>query len=105
MSKNPNITNPSTVCNEARTLSDDSAKASPVLAKITPTERCLIETSIESLILLLDEIDWDPDFEESGDDERSLGWTTDADQISAIAKVWDDEDREDEHDGRESEYG
>jgi hypothetical protein len=42
---------------------------------VTPAMRKRLEATIESLIALMDEIAGDPDLEETGDDEESLGWT------------------------------
>ena len=46
----------------------------PPLVEFRPGMRRLIEDAIESLILLLDEIDGDPDGEDDGSAEPSLGW-------------------------------
>ena len=43
--------------------------AEPIMLEFRPAMRRLIEDSIESLILLLDEIDDDPDLEDSHDRE------------------------------------
>jgi hypothetical protein len=48
--------------------------ATPVFIQFRPGMRRLIEDAIGSLVLLLDEIDGDEDFEEDGSDEPSLGW-------------------------------
>jgi hypothetical protein len=78
----------------------------PQVVVFTSSMRRLIADAIESLILLLDEIDGDPDHEIDDDfegepDEPSLGATDDLDQsiswLSPIGEV----DAEHEHDGRE----
>jgi hypothetical protein len=43
------------------------------IVEITPAMRALIEDAIESLILLLDEIDGDAELEDGGDAEPTLG--------------------------------
>ena len=42
----------------------------------SPTPRQLLEQAVACLIEYLDSADPDPDLEEGGDDEPSLGWAT-----------------------------
>jgi hypothetical protein len=49
--------------------------AKPRAKRIAPTkQRKLLENAIERLVELLDQIDPDPDLEDNGDSEPSLGW-------------------------------
>lgn len=89
----------------------ERADSVPTFVTVTPTMRGLIENVIEDLILLLDEIDGDPDQEdddptEPGEDgEPSLGWTdAEAAHGNRNVSVWD-ADLEEEHDGREPDDG
>ena len=81
----------------------------PQLVVFTPAMRTLIADAIESLILLLDEIDGDVELEdcdpaeESADLEPSLGATADVDQSFAWLATIAETDAEHEHDGRETE--
>jgi hypothetical protein len=83
-------------------------KPEPQIVVFTPAMRTLIADAIESLILLLDEIDGDVDAEdddpaeENGDAEPDLGATHDIDQdLAWRATLAIAVDCEDEHDGRE----
>lgn len=51
----------------------DQPKGTTFLA-VTPSMRLKLATTIENLIALLDEIEGDPDLEETGDLEPSIGW-------------------------------
>jgi hypothetical protein len=52
-----------------------SAASKPKLKRLTANkQRKLVETAIDRLVALLDEIDPDPQFEENGDSEPSLNW-------------------------------
>jgi hypothetical protein len=79
----------------------------PQVVVFTPTMRTLIADAIESLILLLDEIDGDveceadADFEVDPDLEPSLGATHSMDQPIAWRATIGETDAEHEHDGRE----
>lgn len=59
------------------TIANDSrlrARHAPrIFIELTPSMRALVETAIESLLLLLDEIDGDADFEEYPDHEAVGG--------------------------------
>jgi hypothetical protein len=59
-----------------------------------------IERAIERLIALLDLIDGDPDLEDGGDGEPSLGWVMSQSSCPLIhsADAGDDREREDEND-------
>ena len=46
-----------------------------IFLAVTPSMRLRLETTIENLLVLLDEIDGDPDQEDVGDMEPNLGWT------------------------------
>jgi hypothetical protein len=72
---------------------------------VTPGMRKRLEATVESLIALLDEIAGDPDLEEAGDEEPSLGWPE-----RGPAALWKDvpqDDREaddsDDEDGADAE--
>jgi hypothetical protein len=75
----------------------------------TPAMRTLIADAIESLILLLDEIDGDgelgesADFEAEPDMEPSLGAADNVDQSIAWQATIGETDAEQEHDGPEPE--
>ncbi len=58
-----------------------------------PTARAALEQAIEGLIALLDALEPDPDLEENGDDEPSLGWT---DRGPAAIRDSVNDDREEE---------
>src|SRR5450432_580586 len=79
----------------------------PKIVVFTPAMRTLIADAIESLILLLDEIDVDVDAEdddpaeENGDSEPSLGATNGMNQVKAWKLTAGETDAEQEHDGRE----
>ena len=79
----------------------------PQVVVFTPAMRMLIADAIESLILLLDEIDGDAeheqdtDFEGEPDLEPSLGATHGMDQSIAWRATIGETDAEHEHDGRE----
>jgi len=79
----------------------------PQVVLFTPGMRRLIADAIESLILLLDEIDGDAELEEddpaeeTGDAEPSLGATHSMDQRRAWQATIGETDAEQEHDGRE----
>jgi hypothetical protein len=79
----------------------------PQIVVFTPAMRTLIADAIESLILLLDEIDGDveheedADFENEPDIEPSLGATNGLDQEQAWQSEGGEIDVEHEHDGRE----
>jgi hypothetical protein len=65
----PNDPNTTTASNVPPGLAKLRAK------RITPTkQRKLLENTIERLVELLDQIDPDPDLEDNGDREPSLGW-------------------------------
>jgi hypothetical protein len=96
------------------TIAHDRANGAPLFVEFRPSMRSLIEDAVESLLLLLDEIDGDADIEmddppeeddpaEDGGDggEPSLGWTGNGRGHPEIAMRGYDDDREDEHDGRE----
>ena len=82
-------------------------KPEPQIVVFTPAMRTLIADAIESLILLLDEIDGDveheedADFENEPDMEPSLGATNGINQESAWKSTSGEIDVEQEHDGRE----
>jgi hypothetical protein len=79
----------------------------PQIVVFTPGMRALIADAIESLILLLDEIDGDAeheedaDFEAEPDLEPSLGATNSINQVRAWKATIAETDAEQEHDGRE----
>ena len=79
----------------------------PQVITFTPAMRTLVADAIESLILLLDEIDGDAGFEEDdppedcGDSEPSLGATASMNQERAWRATGGGDDAEHEHDGRE----
>jgi hypothetical protein len=79
----------------------------PQVVAFTPAMRRLVAEAIESLILLLDELDSDPEVEVDGSDEEgadlepSLGATADMDQSIAWLATIAATDAEHEHDGRE----
>ena len=79
----------------------------PQVVLFTPGMRRLIADAIESLILLLDEIDGDVELEADGSDEDggdmepSLGATNSIDQVRAWQATIGETDAEQEHDGRE----
>jgi hypothetical protein len=79
----------------------------PQVVVFTPAMRRLIADAIESLILLLDEIDGDAEVEdddpaeEGADLEPSLGAPADIDQSIAWLATIAATDAEQEHDGRE----
>jgi hypothetical protein len=79
----------------------------PQVVVFTPAMRTLIADAIESLILLLDEIDGDAeheqdaDFEGEPDTEPGLGATSAIDQSIAWLASTREIDAEDEHSGRE----
>jgi hypothetical protein len=96
-----------------------------------PSLRGLVENAINGLVLLLDEIDSDPDLEDNQDAEPSLGWSVDGRPgdmssedreldpaetepslgwtagINQASRNWlgGIDDREQEHDGREPSLG
>lgn len=85
-----------------------STRAAPA-AGLPPAFRHLVEEAIECLLLVLDELDGDPDLEEPGDleitrddDEPSLGW---CDKEARTGRYgwhgYSNSDLEAEHDGRE----
>ncbi|MGA2795797.1 MAG: hypothetical protein ABSE69_20240 [Roseiarcus sp.] len=83
-------------------------RTEPQIVTFTPGMRRLIADAIEALILLLDEIDGDADFEEddpaeeNGDLEPILGATHSIDQTIAWRATQSTIlDSEPEHDGRE----
>src|SRR5450432_3010201 len=82
-------------------------KPEPQIVVFTPAVRTLIADAIESLILLLDEIDGDveheenADFENEPDMEPSLGATNGINQVRAWQSASGELDAEQEHDGRE----
>jgi hypothetical protein len=81
----------------------------PRIVVFTPAMRTLIADAIESLILLLAEIDGDVECEADGSDEdgadmeSSLGAATDVDQSIAWLATVRETDTEGERDGREPE--
>jgi hypothetical protein len=86
----------------------DRRSGAPLFVEFRPSMRSLIEDAVESLLLLLDEIDGDADIEEddppedAGDAEPSLGAPGPA--YFASQTHWAQgrgDDLEDEHDGRE----
>jgi hypothetical protein len=90
------------------TIAHDRAAGAPIFIEFRPAMRRLIEDTVESLLLLLDEIDGDADIEEddppedAGDAEASLG----APEVGYLRSQtrWAQgrgDDLEDEHDGRE----
>jgi hypothetical protein len=89
-------------------IAHDRTTGAPLFVEFRPSMRRLIEDAVESLLLLLDEIDGDADIEEDdspedvGDAEPSLG----APEVGYLCSQtrWAQgrgDDLEDEHDGRE----
>ena len=83
------------------------APDAPQVVLFTPAMRTLIADAIESLIVLLDEIDGEVELEEDGSDEDAsdaepnLGATADVDQSIAWLATVSETDTEHEHDGPE----
>jgi hypothetical protein len=84
----------------------DEGEAAPQILIFTPAMRRLVCDAIESLILLLDEIDGDAEIEDDGsaedvgDAEPSLGAPPNASYWVA-SQSWIIDGEGDEHDGRE----
>ena len=85
------------------------AHSARTFVELPPAFRHLVEEAIECLLLVLDELDGDPDREEPGaleitrdDDEPSLGW---CDKEARTGRYgwhgYSNSDLEAEHDGRE----
>jgi len=75
----------------------------PQVVLFTPGMQRLIADAIESLILLLGEVELEEDGsdEDASDAEPSLGATADVDQSIAWLATVSETDAEHEHDGRE----
>jgi hypothetical protein len=79
----------------------------PQIVVFTSAMRTLVADAIESLMLLLDEIDddadheEDPDFEDGADMEPSLGASNGLNQAQPWRSASGEIDAEQEHDGRE----
>lgn len=77
-----------------------TARPNPALfLAAKPRLRARIEEAIERLIMLLDQIDGDPDFEPANDDEPSLGWvySFEGAPMASYGDGGDDREIEDEH--------
>ncbi len=67
---------------------------------VSPSMRLRIETTVENLLALLDEIEGDENLEDGGDAEPSLGWTRHGAGWAEYrdGPALDDREAEDEHD-------
>jgi hypothetical protein len=69
-----------------------------VYLAVTPAMRRVLAAMAENLLEMLDQIDGDPDLEEPGDLEPSLGWGERGPSVLTAYEAHDDREQEIEHD-------